>query len=89
MTPRSRLRHGDFPVHGGFGAGLVANRGKIISMANKRRLPANYGNQDYMPDGGLIAYAPNIVETWRRLAAHVDKVLKGAKPGDFARANSS
>jgi putative ABC transport system substrate-binding protein len=36
-----------------------------------------------MPDGGLIAYATSIVETWRRLATYVDKVLKGAKPADL------
>jgi len=64
-------------------AGLVSNRAKILAFVAKHRVPAIYGNQDYMPDGGLIAYATSIAETWHRLATYVDRVLKGAKPGDL------
>jgi putative ABC transport system substrate-binding protein len=42
-----------------------------------------YGNLDYIPDGGVMAYFTSIFDTWRRLATYVDRVLKGANPGDL------
>ena len=62
---------------------LVSNRAKIIAFAAERRLPTLYGNLDYIPDGGLMAYFTSIFDTWRRLATYVDRVLKGAKPADL------
>ena len=47
------------------------------------RLPTLYGNLDYIPDGGVMAYLTSIFDTWRRLATYVDRILKGAKPGDL------
>ena len=64
-------------------ATLVSNRAKIIAFAAQHRLPTIYGNLDYIPDGGLMAYYTSIVDAWRRLASYVDKVLKGAKPSDL------
>ncbi len=64
-------------------ANLVSNREKIIGFAARHRLPAVYGNLDYIPDGGVMAYFTSIFDTWRRLATYVDRVLKGAKPGDL------
>jgi putative ABC transport system substrate-binding protein len=64
-------------------ATLVSNRAKIIAFAAQYRLPAVYGNLDYIPDGGLMAYYTSIVDAWRRLASYVDKVLKGVKPSDL------
>jgi putative tryptophan/tyrosine transport system substrate-binding protein len=49
-------------------AGLISDRGKIIAFAAERRLPTLYGNLDYIPDGGLMAYFTGIFDTWRRLA---------------------
>jgi putative ABC transport system substrate-binding protein len=46
-------------------------------------LPALYGDRSYADAGGLIAYGPNAVDLWRRAAIYVDKILKGAKPGDL------
>jgi len=63
--------------------GLISSRLKIIAFAARHRLPSVYGNLDYIPDGGLMAYFTSIVDTWRRLAMYVDKVLKGAKPADL------
>lgn len=60
---------------------LVSNRSRIIAFAAEQRLPAVYGNLDYMPDGGLMAYYTSIFDTWRQLAKYVDRILKGAKPG--------
>jgi putative tryptophan/tyrosine transport system substrate-binding protein len=64
-------------------ANLVSNRAKILDFVARHRLPTVYGNLDYIPDGGVIAYFTSIVETWRRLATYVDRVLKGANPGDL------
>jgi ABC-type uncharacterized transport system substrate-binding protein len=64
-------------------ANLVSNRAKILDFVARHRLPTVYGNLDYIPDGGVIAYFTSIVETWRRLATYVDRVLKGARPGDL------
>src|SRR5436305_9168742 len=63
-------------------AGLISERGKILAFAAERRLPTVYGNLDYIPDGGLMAYFTDIFDTWRRLARYVDRVLKRAKPAD-------
>jgi len=68
---------------------LVSNRSRIIAFAAEQRLPAVYGNLDYMPDGGLIAYYTSIFDTWRQLAKYVDRILKGAKPGDLPVAQAT
>ena len=59
------------------------NRHEIASLAQKNRLPALYGVREYADAGGLIAYGPNAADLWRRAAIYVDKILKGAKPGDL------
>jgi putative ABC transport system substrate-binding protein len=64
-------------------ANLVSNRAKILDFVARHRLPTVYGNLDYIPDGGVMAYFTSIFETWRRLATYVDRVLKGANPGDL------
>src|SRR6476620_5158231 len=64
-------------------ANLVSNRSKIIDFVARHRLPTVYGNLDFIPDGGVMAYFTSIFETWRRLATYVDRVLKGANPGDL------
>ena len=62
---------------------LLSSRTKILEFTAQHRLPAIYGNPDYMPDGGLMAYAASIVDAWRRLATYVDRIIKGAKPADL------
>jgi putative ABC transport system substrate-binding protein len=64
-------------------ANLVSNRGKILEFVSRHRLPTVYGNLDYIPDGGVMAYFTSIFDAWRRLATYVDRVLKGAKPGEL------
>jgi putative ABC transport system substrate-binding protein len=54
----------------------------IAALAAKRRLPS-VGESDYARDGGLLAYAVNRPEVWRRAAIFTDKILKGTKPGDL------
>ena len=60
-----------------------AVRKTIIQLAAKYRLPAMYEGREYAQDGGLISYGPNAPDMARRSAAFVDKILKGAKPGDL------
>jgi putative ABC transport system substrate-binding protein len=64
-------------------ANLVSNRSRIIDFVARHRLPTVYGNLDYIPDGGVMAYFTSIFDTWRRLATYVDRVLKGAQPGEL------
>ena len=59
------------------------NRGRIASLAQKNRLPSMYGLREFADAGGLMAYGPNYAELWRRAAAYVSKILKGAKPGEL------
>jgi putative tryptophan/tyrosine transport system substrate-binding protein len=60
-----------------------ANRGQIASLAQKHRLPSMYANREYMDAGSLIAYGHSLEDAWRRAATYVDKILKGAKPGEL------
>jgi putative tryptophan/tyrosine transport system substrate-binding protein len=62
---------------------LQANRHVIAEFAAKHRLPAIYVSRDFIDAGGLIAYGPGYPDLYRRAAAYVDKILKGAKPGDL------
>ena len=56
---------------------------QIADVAVKHRLPAIFGLAAFAEAGGLMAYAPNRIELWRRAAIFVDKILRGAKPGDL------
>jgi len=58
-------------------------RHQIIVLAAEHRFPAMYEGQEFVVDGGLISYGPKVVELIRRSAVFVDKILKGAKPGDL------
>jgi len=58
-------------------------RNEIAEFAARRRLPSAFGSREYVEAGGLISYGPNRNEAYRRLAAYVDKILKGAKPSDL------
>jgi ABC-type uncharacterized transport system substrate-binding protein len=62
---------------------ILSNRTRIIALAAKYRLPAVYGYREFPDAGGLMAYGPSRHDMYRRAAAYVDKVLKGAKPGDL------
>ena len=62
---------------------LLSQRRRVADLAVKSRLPAIYGRPEFVEDGGLLYYGTSFNELFRRAAAYVDKLLKGAKPGDL------
>ena len=62
---------------------LTTHRTRLLELAVRNRLPAVYGFRDWVDGGGLMAYGPSFPEVYRRAAVYVDKILKGAKPGDL------
>ena len=62
---------------------LIDHRTRIADLAARRRLPMVSGTIETAEAGGLIAYGPSVRDMFRRAAAHVDKILKGAKPADL------
>jgi len=68
----------------GFGGAMFfVHRTRIVELAAQSRLPAIYALKEYAEAGGLMAYGVNLRESFRRAATYVDKILKGAKPGDL------
>jgi putative tryptophan/tyrosine transport system substrate-binding protein len=59
------------------------HRVPIILAAARNNVPAVYPVSDYAKDGGLLSYGPDLVDAWRRAATYVDRILRGAKPGDL------
>jgi putative ABC transport system substrate-binding protein len=64
-------------------AALVAHRTRILDLAAKHRLPTASQYREFAEAGGLLSYGPNLPDLFRRAAIYVDKILKGAKPGDL------
>ena len=64
------------------GGDFLAHRQLIVDLAAANRLPVMYAFRDFIEAGGLAAYGPDLGEAADRLASHVDRILKGARPGD-------
>ena len=62
---------------------FVSERRRLVELAAKHRLAAVYPWREFVDDGGLMAYGPNLADLHRRAATYVDKILKGAKPGEL------
>src|SRR6516162_1640677 len=62
---------------------LTTNRIRVNNLALGMRVPTIYGFRDYIEAGGLMSYGPNLPSLFRRAADYVDKILRGAKPGDL------
>jgi ABC-type uncharacterized transport system substrate-binding protein len=62
---------------------LILQRTRIADLAAKARLPVMYTQREHMGAGGLAFYGPSMADNFRRAAAYVDKILKGAKPADL------
>ena len=61
----------------------LSQRSRIVNFAAEQRLPAIYESSDFVDAGGLISYGTNGRDQFRRAASYVDKILRGAKPGDL------
>jgi putative ABC transport system substrate-binding protein len=62
---------------------FVTHRARLVDAVVGSRLPAIYPARVYVEAGGLMSYGPSLPDVWRRAAVYVDKILKGAKPGDL------
>jgi putative ABC transport system substrate-binding protein len=62
---------------------FYSTRRTIIGLAARHRLAAIYEDREFVADGGLLSYGPNISEMQRQAAVLVDKILKGSNPGDL------
>jgi putative ABC transport system substrate-binding protein len=60
-----------------------AQRARLAELALKHRLPGMFGTRENVEAGGLMSYAPDLVDMTRRAATYIDKILKGARPADL------
>ena len=61
----------------------LAHRAPIILAAARNNVPAIYSLSEFVRDGGLLSYGPDLVDMYRRAASYVDRILRGEKPGDL------
>jgi putative ABC transport system substrate-binding protein len=62
---------------------LFSQRARVIELALKSKLPGVYPEAEFVADGGLASYGPNLPDLFRQAATYVDKILKGVKPADL------
>jgi putative ABC transport system substrate-binding protein len=62
---------------------VFVHRKQVIAFAEKRRLPGIYGFREVTAEGRLASYSADVVEIARRGATYVDKILRGARPGEL------
>ncbi len=74
---RDRVNESPRPHH-------VFRSQQVVQLAAKGRLPAVYAQREFVEAGGLMSYGVNIASQFRHAAVYVDKILRGAKPGDLA-----
>ena len=67
----------------GLGAVIQSNVGRVVELAARHRLPSAFSSREYVVAGGLMAYGVSYPDSYRRAATYVDRILKGAKPGDL------
>jgi len=81
FSEMTRARVGALAVLGS--AIFNSERRRLVDLAAKHRLPTVYTSRDFVDVGGLMTYGPSLADSFRRAAAYVDKILKGAKPADL------
>jgi putative ABC transport system substrate-binding protein len=62
---------------------FLYERRVLVDLAAKNRLPTMFAFREYVDAGGLMSYGPDIADCYRRAASYVDRILKGARPGDL------
>ena len=65
------------------GAQVIVSRKLILALAAKHKLPAVYPTRYFVTDGGLISYAADLIDQYRRSASYVDRILRGERPADM------
>jgi len=81
FTDMAKARVGALEV---LSTNLFANeRRRLVDLAARHRIPTMFGFRLYVDAGGFMSYGPNLADLYRRAATYVDKILKGAKPGDL------
>jgi putative ABC transport system substrate-binding protein len=98
VVPIAALVHSDVEIETAIislgrepGGGLVVmpdlftfvHRAAITSAAARNNVPAVYNQSAFARDGGLLSYGPDQVDTFRRAATYVDRILRGEKPGEL------
>ena len=81
ITAFARVPNGGLIVTAG-GPGLT-NRDLVVTLAAQHKLPAVYYDRAFVAAGGLLSYAPDRIDMYRRAAGYVDRILKGEKPADM------
>jgi putative ABC transport system substrate-binding protein len=81
FSDMARVRAGALTVLGS--SRFFSEWRRLVELAAKNRLPAMYPWREGVDAGGLMAYGPDLADVFRRTASYVDKILKGAKPGDL------
>jgi putative ABC transport system substrate-binding protein len=61
----------------------LVERGRILRFALNHRLPTMFDRKQFVQQGGLMSYGPDPIDSWRRAARYVDRILKGARPADL------
>ena len=79
-APRSLAAPGPSPADV---ANTTVHRAPIILVAARNNVPAVYAQSDFVRDGGLLSYGVDTADTFRHAATYVDRILRGAKPGDL------
>src|SRR5262245_22850142 len=63
---------------------LMPHRTRLVGLATQSHLPTVWGpRKEFVEAGGLMSYGPSLLDSYRRAAYYVDRILKGAKPGDL------
>jgi ABC-type uncharacterized transport system substrate-binding protein len=78
-----RSRRRDTLVTVGTDSVFIASRPRVVELAAEHRLPAIYATREFVEAGGLLSYGAHYPDLYRRTASYVDKIFKGAKPGEL------
>jgi ABC-type uncharacterized transport system substrate-binding protein len=77
------VQRGAGALHAGIGALLYSQRERIVALAARHGIPAIYNWREAVAAGGLMSYAPSIIDAYRQAGIYAGRILKGEKPGDL------